>query len=128
MKKVATKIAKDASTPLGCTIVPNWLFEEVLCRGTCAQLKVTASVIRYTLGTGHREVKLSNSFLGRCTGEGPLAVDRGIEEALERGFIARRPFEEDWAYRIVDLERFSLAENLSGSVLILNREGKPVTP
>ncbi len=106
------------STRDGCTVVPNWLFDEVLGQGTCAQLKVTAAIIRYTLGSGHREAKLSNHFLCRCTGEGPLSLDRGIEEALERGFVVRRQFEEEWAYRIADVERFSLTEGLSDAVLI----------
>ena len=117
-----------ASTPEGCTIVPNWLFDEVLRQGTCSQLKVTAAVIRYTLGTGHREVKMSNSFLGWCTGEGQLDVNRGIEEGLKRGFIARRHFEDEWAYRVVDVQRFGLAEELSDTVLILDQKGRPVVP
>jgi hypothetical protein len=104
--------------PEGCTITPNWLFDEVVQNGTCAQLKVTATVIRYTIGMGHREAKLSDAFLGWCTSEGPLSLDRGIDEAVKRGFISRRRFDSEWAYRVVDLTRFSLGTSLSEEVYL----------
>jgi hypothetical protein len=100
------------------TTVPNWLFDEVMRHGSCAQLKVTATVIRYTLGAGHREAKLDNRFLVWCTGEGPDAVDRGVEEAVKRGFIVRRPFEDDWAYRVADLDQIRFTHDLSLVVLV----------
>jgi hypothetical protein len=106
-----------------CTSTPNWLFDEVLRNGTCAQAKVTACVVRYTIGTGHHEAKLSDSFLGWCTGEGQLDLNRGIEEALKRGFICRRRFEGEWAYAVKDVETLGLGEQLLDAVFIPDRKG-----
>ena len=112
----------------GCTVVPNWLFDQVVRQGTCAQLKVTAAVIRYTLGTGYIEAKLTNSFLGWCINEGQLDVNRGVEESLKRGFIARRRFENDWAYRVIDPERNCPSIKLVEEVFVPDRKGRQLSP
>ncbi len=99
------------------TTVPNWLFDEVIRGGSCAQFKIAAAVIRCTLGRGHREASLSNRFLAWFTDEGLGTVERGIEEALKRGYIVRRPFGEGWAYRVADFEQIRFVHDLSFEVL-----------
>lgn len=55
---------------------------------------------------------MSNSFLGWCTGEGQEDVNRGIEEAIRSGFIVRRRFEGEWAYRVLETGPLILAESV----------------
>lgn len=101
-----------------CTPVPDWLFDDVMPRGSAAQFKFTALVIRCTLGSGYCEAAFTQDFLRRAMGEGPLDVKRGIKEALERGYIGARIYQDTVAYRLTDLDDWKREYGLKDALFV----------
>jgi hypothetical protein len=75
----------------GYTQVPNVLLEDVLREiATLAELKVTMAIVRNTFGWGKAEKLISLTDLQAATGLSRQSAQKGVEAALERGFIGRR--------------------------------------
>lgn len=81
------------------TQTPNTFFDVVMPQiETMTELKVTLAIIRQTHGWGKDEDVLSLTQLQALTGMRRESVVDGIERALKRGSIVRRPVGNTYAY------------------------------
>lgn len=84
------------------TQIPNEFLDEIMPEITSmSELKVTLAVIRVTFGIHDKAVPLSIKDIMELTGLAKQTVLDGLAAALERGFIARVPNGNSFAYYLV---------------------------
>lgn len=79
------------------TQVPNSLFEQMGDMSE-AELKITLAVVRMTIGYHQERKRMSFTYLQQATGLSKSAVNKGIQEALERGTVKRVPYKNSFEY------------------------------
>ena len=83
------------------TQTPNSFFDESLRHITSLpELKVVLAVIRKTLGWQKEKDRISMSQIRDLTGMKQQSVKRGIDLALEHGFIEREPVGQHFVYSL----------------------------
>jgi phage replication O-like protein O len=83
------------------TQTPNSFFDESLKHiSSLPELKVVLAIIRKTLGWQKNKDKISMSQIKEMTGLQQQSVKRGIDLALEHGFIDREPCGQQFFYSL----------------------------
>ena len=83
------------------TQTPNSFFDESLKHiSSLPELKVVLAVIRKTLGWQKEKDRISMSQIRQMTGLAQQSVKRGIDLALEHGFITREPAGQHFVYSL----------------------------
>jgi len=97
----------------GYTMVPNAVFS-MLSELGFAELKVILAIIRKTAGWQKEWDRLSVTQLEELTGLGRPSVVEGLEAAIKRGLVERRPISNSYEYKTVNL--LNQLTNLNGEV------------
>lgn len=93
----------------GYTKVDNWLFDVVMPEADPGEYKIVSAVYRKTVGWNKVEDKISLSQFQKLTGiVGRNNVIRSIQEALDNGFISRRPAGQSYLYQCCPTSNESL--------------------
>lgn len=83
------------------TQTPNSFFDESLKHiSSLPELKVVLAIIRKTLGWQKEKDRISMSQIREMTGLRQQSVQRGIELALDHGFIVREPVGQSFVYSL----------------------------
>jgi len=107
------------------TQTPNTFFDVSLRQITSLpELKVVLAVIRKTLGWQKERDKISMSQIRDLTGLGQQSVQRGIEQALEHGFIEREPAGQQFFYSLKLVTPRDQSHHVTSHTTLL----EPVTP
>lgn len=81
------------------TQTPNELLDDLLPQITSlSELKVTLAIIRNTFGWHREKKKLSHSYLVQATGLSREGVNKGIQQAIERGYVGRKQDGQSYVY------------------------------
>lgn len=113
---------------------PNHFYDEILpLIDSLAELKVTDVIIRQTFGFHRDEKELSISLLVTLTGLSKPSVVDGIERAMARGTVERRPFGQGFVYRLRLVKNLNYPESGSKESLLvpvknLNQSSKGSRP
>lgn len=88
--------------PPNYTQSPNFFYDVLLPQiSSLAELKITSVIIRQTFGFHRQEKELSISTLMRLSGLSRQGAVDGVEKALARGTITRRPKAAGYLYRLI---------------------------
>lgn len=83
------------------TQTPNLFFDEHLPDMGMAETKIVLAVIRQTFGWHREKQRLTNAELAELTGLSKRSVINGVEEAIQRGVIAREKRHGSYQYWLV---------------------------
>ena len=115
------------------TQAPNSFFDDSLGKiKSLPELKVILAIIRKTFGWHKRQDKISLSQLEELTGLKRQSVQRGIDLALEHGFIEREPAGQGFLYSLNLVTPSDQSQELTSRTSlpapVTLRDTKPVTP
>src|ERR1051325_1101276 len=115
------------------TQTPNSFFDESLKHiSSLPELKVVLAIIRKTLGWQKNKDKISMSQIKEMTGLQQQSVKRGIDLALEHGFIDREPCGQQFFYSLKLVTPCDQSQQVTSNATlpkpVTRGDQQPVTP